>query len=679
MTLLLIISRTSPAQTTAFTYQGKLINNETPADGFYDFEFRLFDLLSGGTQQGTTLTLTSVGVASGIFTVQLDFGACDSCFNGAARFLDISVRPTGGGAYTPLAPRQQVTSTPYAIKSQKADGLSVACVNCVTSSQISSVNGSAVTGQIPVASVPAGNGNYIQNQNASAQTGNFNIGGEGTVGGTLSANIVNAATQYNIVSPALGSSIRLLGISGSGDTNTFMGRNAAAANPTGSFNSFFGNSSGQNTGDGGNNSFFGSGAGSANVSGADNAFFGRNAGNANTANDNAFFGSFAGGSNTGGGRNAFFGKEAGRSNTGVNFQGSENSFFGYQAGRDNTFGFGNAFFGSFAGLRHTTGCCNAFFGYGAGYKNTTGIENTFIGNGADFISENPTGNLNTLLGSVAAVASGVTNGTAIGARASVTQSNSLILGSINGVNAATADTNVGIGTTAPANKLEIVDSSNTGLRVQNNTAGGTVASFASNGAFQVDKNIAGFVTRGGRFYITEDGKVGINLGFNQSPDKLAVNGSVSLLFQFGGNTSICKNDGNQLSFCSSSLRYKRNIATWRTGLSLIDRLRPVTFDWKKSGDHDLGLVAEEVAKVEPLLVTHNDKGEIEGVKYDRVAVVLLNAVKEQQEQIKQQSEQIQKQHSQLQNQEHLINQQQSQLASLKRLVCRSHPKAKNCQ
>jgi len=214
--------------------------------------------------------------------------------------------------------------------------------------------------------------------------------------------------------------------------------------------------------------------------------------------------------------------------------------------------------------------------------------------------------------------------------------------------------NVGIGATSPTNKLQIVDSANTGLRVQTDMAGGTVASFGSHGAFQVDA----VGTPGGRFYVTEDGKVGIGLDFNGSPDKLAVNGTVSLLLASGGSTQICKNNGNQLSTCSSSLRYKTNIATWPTGLSLISRLRPVTFDWKQNGEHDLGLVAEEVANVEPLLVTHNAKGEIEGVKYDRVAVVLLNAVKEQQ---------------------HLIEQQQHQIEALKNLVCSSHRKALVCK
>ena len=59
----------------------------------------------------------------------------------------------------------------------------------------------------------------------------------------------------------------------------------------------------------------------------------------------------------------------------------------------------------------------------------------------------------------------------------------------------------------------------------------------------------------------------------------------------------------------------------------------VRFDWKDGGMHDLGLGAEDVAAIEPLLVTYNAKGEVEGVKYDRIGVVLVNAVKEQQARI----------------------------------------------
>ena len=62
------------AQTTAFSYQGKLSNNGSPVSANYDFEFRLYDLLSGGAQQGATQTLTNVAVTNGVFAVQLDFG-----------------------------------------------------------------------------------------------------------------------------------------------------------------------------------------------------------------------------------------------------------------------------------------------------------------------------------------------------------------------------------------------------------------------------------------------------------------------------------------------------------------------------------------------------------------------------------------------------------------------------
>src|SRR6185295_949869 len=122
----------------------------------------------------------------------------------------------------------------------------------------------------------------------------------------------------------------------------------------------------------------------------------------------------------------------------------------------------------------------------------------------------------------------------------------------------------------------------------------------------------------------------------------------------GGPTQLCRNPSNQISDCSSSLRYKTNIQPFISGLSVLNRLRPITFDWKQGGMHDLGFGAEDVAAIEPLLVTRNDKGEVEGVKYDRITAVLVNAVKEQQEQIKQQ---------------------QSQIQSLQKLVCQRHRRA----
>jgi hypothetical protein len=101
----------------------------------------------------------------------------------------------------------------------------------------------------------------------------------------------------------------------------------------------------------------------------------------------------------------------------------------------------------------------------------------------------------------------------------------------------------------------------------------------------------------------------------------------------GGGTTLCRNASSQVSTCSSSQRYKSDIRGFGRGLELVDRLRPVSFRWRADDQADFGLVAEEVAEVEPLLVTHNGRGDVEGVKYDRVAVVLVNAVKEQQAQI----------------------------------------------
>jgi len=191
--LVIVTASRAAAQTTPFTYQGKLTDAGAPANGSYDFEFRLLDALTSGHQIGATNAINSVQVTNGGFTVQLDFGL--AAFGGPPRFLEISVRPSGGPSFTLLAPRQQITSTPYTIRSLNsgiADALSIACVSCVTSSQIASVSGSAVTGTIPVASVPTGSANYVQNATTLQASSNCNINGNGTAGGTPLAFMASA-------------------------------------------------------------------------------------------------------------------------------------------------------------------------------------------------------------------------------------------------------------------------------------------------------------------------------------------------------------------------------------------------------------------------------------------------------------------------------------------------------
>ncbi len=98
---------------TGFTYQGYLDNNGSAANASYDFEFRLYDANAGGLQVGSTVVLNNVLVQNGLFTVKLDFGAV--AFGQNARWLAISVRPSGGGAFTALSPRQELTPAPYAL------------------------------------------------------------------------------------------------------------------------------------------------------------------------------------------------------------------------------------------------------------------------------------------------------------------------------------------------------------------------------------------------------------------------------------------------------------------------------------------------------------------------------------------------------------------------------------
>src|SRR5712691_1252217 len=165
-------------QTTGFTYQGRLTDGGTAANGNYDLQFALFDSLSGGTQVGSTQALNTVAVSNGVFTVSLDFGA--NSFSGANRFLEISARPSGAGSFTLLTPRQPVTATPYAVRSANAsaaDALSSACAGCVQDGQINSVSGSKVSGAVASAT-NATSANIATNAtNASIATHALQLGG----------------------------------------------------------------------------------------------------------------------------------------------------------------------------------------------------------------------------------------------------------------------------------------------------------------------------------------------------------------------------------------------------------------------------------------------------------------------------------------------------------------------
>ena len=198
--LILIWTGIGLAQTTSFTYQGRLTDGGSPANGNYDLQFALFDGASSVNSIGSTLMRSGTSVSNGIFTVQLDFGV--NAFPGANRFLEIAVRPAGSGNFTTLSPRQQISSTPYAIRTLNAtaaDSLSSACVGCVQDSQINSVAGSKVSGTIPLAAVPAGSTSYIQNSSSLQTAANFNIGGDGFIGGNFGMGVTNPLTKFELI------------------------------------------------------------------------------------------------------------------------------------------------------------------------------------------------------------------------------------------------------------------------------------------------------------------------------------------------------------------------------------------------------------------------------------------------------------------------------------------------
>jgi hypothetical protein len=105
----------------AFTYQGMLKEGSAPANGAYDFEFRLFTAASGGSQVGSTVLVNDLSVQQGLFTVNLNFGAISATWTGADRFLEIRVRPGAStGAFTMLSPRVKINPTPYSFYSSQA-------------------------------------------------------------------------------------------------------------------------------------------------------------------------------------------------------------------------------------------------------------------------------------------------------------------------------------------------------------------------------------------------------------------------------------------------------------------------------------------------------------------------------------------------------------------------------
>jgi trimeric autotransporter adhesin len=263
---------------------------------------------------------------------------------------------------------------------------------------------------------------------------------------------------------------------------------------------------------------------------------------------------------------------------------------GRAAGAAVTTGTDNSFFGAFSGNDTTTGSRNSYYGNFAGGSNVVSSDNSAFGDGAGGLA---TGSRNSFFGSGA------------GGNTPISGSNNTFIG----LNADFAFVTFAAG--------------------RDNTLLGANAKVDQD--FQASLNFAtaigagAVVTTSNQVQLGRDGFDSVAIGF----------------FANATATQVCRN-GQVLALCSSSQRYKENVLSYRRGLDLVRQLRPVTFDWLERKEADLGLIAEEVANIEPLLATYNKDGQIEGVKYDQLAVVLINAVKEQQKQIEGQQKTIEK-------------------------------------
>jgi hypothetical protein len=332
----------------------------------------------------------------------------------------------------------------------------------------------------------------------------------------------------------------------------------------------------------------------SNTFGNDNTANGANAlrsntlGNSNTATGGgALFSNTTAGDNTATGVNALFSNTIGDQNTAdgrsalsSNTTGSDNTATGFQALLHNTTGANNTATGVNALNGNTTGFGNTANGLAALGFNTTGSDNTATGSGA--LRDNTTGGNNTANGLLALFSNttGDSN-TATGYQAldsNTTGSNNIALGFQAGFNLTTGDNNIDIGNegiTGEANTIRI------GRLPSRIFPQGQTATFIA--------GISGAAVAGPVVHINSSGQLGVP---------------------------------------PSSARFKQNIKPMDKASEAIHALKPVTFRYKQeldpAGIPQFGLVAEDVAKVNPDLVTRDAKGELYTVRYEVVNAMLLN-------------------------------------------------------
>jgi hypothetical protein len=127
---------------------------------------------------------------------------------------------------------------------------------------------------------------------------------------------------------------------------------------------------------------------------------------------------------------------------------------------------------------------------------------------------------------------------------------------------------------------------------------------------------------------------------------------------------------NQLGTQSSSKRFKKDIGTMDKASEAIFSLRPVTFYYKSddTSTPQFGLVAEEVAEVNPDLVVRDKDGEIYSVRYDAVNAMLLNEFLKEHKKLEKQRANTEKQQAAISQQDRKIQEQDATIAELRRAM-----------
>jgi hypothetical protein len=255
-----------------------------------------------------------------------------------------------------------------------------------------------------------------------------------------------------------------------------------------------------------------------------------------------------------------------------NTTGSQNTANGALALFSNTEASYNTATGNQALFSDTTGTVNTANGAGALFNNTTGHHNTAIG--GDFVLfNNTTGSLNTAIGAMTLSSNVNTDqNTAVGAGA---------------LQNATSNNNIALGTFAGAN--------------------------LTTGAFNIDIGHVG---------VTGDGFT-IRIGEGQTRTFIDGIRTATIL---ADAAPVFIDSLGQLGTMSSSCRFKKEIKPMERASEGILALKPVTFQYKSDATNtpQFGLVAEEVAEVNPNLVIRDKNGEIYTVRYEAVNAMLLN-------------------------------------------------------